>query len=76
MTDLKIGDTVLWRDSWGDGKERKAKIIGIDRVVPGQRAGEEVQSISWDNPECIVVDLDVDDQWAYGYQIRPLNSNL
>ena len=69
MSTLKVGDKVLWRGSWGAESPVKVTVISIDRVSPGEKYGEPVDSMDWDEvPRYAVVSLD-NGHWAYGQQL-------
>jgi len=67
---LKVGDTVLWKGSWGRDEEKEAV---IDRIEANciNKEGDEVDSIEWNkvNDDSVVVDLK-NGHWAYGSHIR------
>jgi hypothetical protein len=70
-TTLHIGDTVLWRGGFGNHAPVPAKVKGIERVSPGEKYGDDVQSLPWiEVPTRAVVDLD-NGHWAYGAQLSP-----
>ena len=83
MSDLRVGDSVLWRGGWGSEMEKLAKVKAIQvNSSNGSKYGEDVQSVGWDTvvERKVIVDLDVasgiDDvgqlsHWAWGNQIRP-----
>ena len=72
MENLKVGDVVIWRGSWGNDlpKEVKATCIEVNEI--------NVSSVEWDNinNRDVVVDLD-NGHWAYGFQIaKKVENNL
>jgi hypothetical protein len=71
--DLRIGDQVMWRGSFGSDKPTIATVTFIEIVVPPNRHGEEVDSAPWSQKDCLIVDLD-NGHWARGIQLKPLNS--
>lgn len=71
---LSVGDTVLWRGSYGRGMEEPAKIESITLAdQPGGSDGVEVQRVNWSLvPEWVTVGLADNKGWAYGYQLKPM----
>lgn len=68
---LYVGDTVLCRGGFGNHAALPAKVRAIEKCAPGDKYGDDVQSLPWTQvPTCAVVDLD-DGHWAYGWQITP-----
>lgn len=66
---LVIGDTVLWRGSWGRDNPKFATIESIDiNCVKGY--GIATNSVGWDKmvDKTVVVSL-TNGKWAYGHQI-------
>jgi hypothetical protein len=65
MLDLKLGDKVIWKGSWGRDEAKVATVtrIEIDGVLVPQVPWGIVQDF-------VVVGLD-NGHWAYGYQIKP-----
>ena len=71
---LKIGDTVLWRGGFGNHNAQPAKVLSIERCLPGEKYGDDVPVIAWaEVPSRAVVDLD-NGHWAYGDQLSRLGS--
>ena len=72
MKTLKVGDTVLWSGGFGRHAAQPAKVVSIERCPPGEKYGDDVQSIHWcEVKEHAIVDLD-NGHWAYGAQLRPV----
>ena len=72
--DLKVGDTVQWRGSYGDQVARPSIVTAIVRTAEsGGKYGPNVEQISWAliNAGYGIVDL-ANGHWAYGHQIAPL----
>lgn len=69
---LDVGDTVLWRGSWGKDNPLPAVVKGIS-VGSNTDAETTVESIEWAhvNSRDVIVDLD-NGHWAYGNQINQL----
>lgn len=71
MAKLKVGDKVLWKGSFGKEEPTLAKVIRIEKTQrAGEKYGEEVDEIDWNDIDCCCVDLDTR-QWAYGHQLFP-----
>ena len=73
MKKLKIGDTVIWRGSWGSDSPEKAKVEGIEINTRGSKEGEPVEECDWSEvtrDNCII-SLD-NCHWAYGNQVKPV----
>lgn len=68
---LKVGDTVMWRGSFGSDAPKKAVVEGIELCRSGEKYGEPVDEVAWTDKDKIVVDLD-NGHWAKGHQISPL----
>lgn len=69
---LKIGDSITYK-MWG-GETAKAKVLGIEICKEGFKSGRAVSKCDIDKHSNIVLDLD-NNHWAYGYQIKTINSN-
>ena len=67
---LKIGDTVMWRGSWGRDIAKEAKIDSIEVGCGQTKHGRDVKSVSWETIKKggVVVSLD-NGHWAYGHQL-------
>jgi len=68
---LRIGDTLMWRGSFGMEPARPAKVIGITISYHGDKYGESVEEIEWDNAlynRAVILTLD-NNSWCYGDQI-------
>ena len=75
-TMLKVGDSVMWRGSWGRDTPLPTKVTSIEIVAPGEKeGGEDVKQVPWAVVEsgCVVVTLD-NGHWAYGDQISPAST--
>ena len=73
MKKLKVGDTVIWRGSWGSDSPEKAKVEGIEINTHGGKHGDDVEECDWSEvtrDNCII-SLD-NSHWAYGNQIKPV----
>ena len=70
--ELKIGDQVNWRGSWGRDYSKPVKIVNIERETRGGKYVKR-KRVLWRNCQDrrIVVDLD-NGHWAYGFQIEPI----
>lgn len=68
-----VGDTVLWRGSWGTDEPKPAIVIRIQITRPGEKYGLGALSACWETARQnrVVVDLD-NGCWAYGTQLAPL----
>ena len=64
---LHVGDTVLWRGTFGEDSEKEAIVIGIAKG----KNGYTIPEIEWDKfkNRDYIVDLD-NGHWAYADQIR------
>lgn len=73
ISKLKVGDTVLWRGGWGRDVAKEAVVKAISINCNGGKEGDLVPAIDWYlvHKEGFVV-VDVNTNWAYGYQIDPL----
>lgn len=71
---LRVGDMVIWRGAWGDEEPQEVQVQAITRALPGDKYGEDLQSLPWAEVRwsgCCVVDLP-NGAWAYGSYILPL----
>lgn len=70
---LRIGDSVMWRGSWGRDMAKEVKITEIEIGCGDGKHGTEVSEVSWDTIKegGVVVTLD-NNHWAYGYQLDEL----
>jgi len=74
--EIRKGDTVWWRGSWGNEGWKEAKVVRIELVRPGQKEnGVLVPWIPIGVIENCVFDLD-NGHWAYGYQIKPKEETI
>lgn len=72
--DIKIGQKVWWRGSWGRDPEQIALVTGIEVGCidkQGHRV-DQVTDVEQYPKESIIIVLD-NRHWAYGYQIRPVD---
>jgi|TARA_Y100000310_G_C20526284_1_gene736210 hypothetical protein len=70
---VKIGDTVVWRGSWGRDAPVKAKVIAMDITEEVRsKYGEPVEEAPWFlvKENRVIFHLD-NERWAYGSQITP-----
>jgi len=68
---IKVGDTVMWRGSFGCETPLPAKITGIEYCKePRSKYGITVDESDWKDKEYLVVTLD-NKHWAYGEQLDP-----
>ena len=75
MEPLKVGDTVLWRGSWGQDRPKKAVVVGMDVTeYPREKYGYSVEEVGWEvvRENRVLLDLD-NGHWAYGSQIAPFS---
>ena len=74
--EIRQGDTVWWRGSFGNDGWEKAKVHRIELVRPGQKEnGLLVPWVPTTIIENCVFDLD-NGHWAYGYQIKPVEEAI
>jgi len=71
---LKIGDTVRWRDLWGEAREKPAVVTGIEIRCTG-KYGTEVAEAPWEEVKKHGVVSLANGHWAYGYQVDPIDNN-
>lgn len=73
-TKLKIGDSVIWRGSFGNDAPKQVKVTNIE-ICNDSKYGISVDEVSWSdiklNPRNYVFDLD-NKKWAYGYQLSEI----
>ena len=70
---VRVGDTVIWRGSWGRDAPKKAVIEQMELCSrPHEKYGESVNSALWKDKDRLCVTLS-NGSWAYGYQISPVN---
>ena len=68
---VKIGDTVVWRGSWGSDASVKAKVTAMDITEEVRsKYGEPVGEVPWFlvKENRVIFHLD-NERWAYGSQI-------
>lgn len=73
QTNLRIGDSVLWRGAFGTHAPQPARVTGITITDgPREKYGRSAPNAPWALVRCnrVVVDLD-NGYWAYGEQISP-----
>ena len=69
---LKVGDTVLCRGSWGHEAPKQVTITHLELCVEaGDKYGVPVAELPWSEKNRAVVDMD-NGHWAYGSQIDPI----
>jgi hypothetical protein len=68
---LKIGDLVNWRGAWGSESAKKARVVSMEEVSPGEKYGYEINEMEWElvRQNRCVVGLD-NGHWAYGNQLE------
>lgn len=72
MMMLKIGDKVMWRGGFGQQAPKEATVIGIELCLEeGDKYGDEVEQVAWDQVSRCCVDLD-NGHWARGAQISKM----
>jgi len=69
---LNIGDTVLWRGTFGSDAPEKAVIETID-INCVNKDGDQVDMVQWSevNNRSVMVSL-TNGHWAYGTQIEQI----
>lgn len=72
---IRKGDLVWWRGSFGTEGWKQTKVIGIERVQAGEKYGDATDSILVTEKNDCVFDL-ASGNWAYGYQIEPVAQQL
>jgi hypothetical protein len=73
MEILTIGDTVLWRGSWGKDEPKEAKIRNIEICKVGEKYGKATTWVLWSTVRNGNVTVDLDNgHWACGTQINPI----
>ena len=66
---LKIGMTVIYRGSWGDGPETRTQVESIDLCEEkGEKYGEPVDEVAVEDIGRCCIEL-ADGHWCYGFQI-------
>lgn len=67
---LKVGDEVLWRNSWGREFSKKA----IVKTITLHNSNEEVNEIDWSEVKDrnVIVYFSDNTYWAWAYQIEQL----
>lgn len=71
MSDLRIGQTVIWRGAWGTAEPVEAVVRYIQKNESnGSKSGRSVGSIPWSEvtERNVIVDLE-NGFWAWGSQI-------
>lgn len=73
MSNLRVGDKVIWRGGWGKDEPKEAIIREIVICKPGLKYGRNVSEIEWDviDGRNIIVDL-TNGSWAYGNQLTEI----
>jgi hypothetical protein len=71
---LRIGDIVMWKGDFGTASAQPARVVGIDISYHGDKYGESVEEIEWENAlynRAVILTLE-NGRWCYGDQIaRP-----
>jgi len=68
---LKVGDVVLCRGSWGSEAPQRVTITHLELCVEvGDKYGVPVAELPWADKARAVVDMD-NGHWAYGAHIEP-----
>ena len=67
---LKVGDQVWVRGGFGAEPRRLVRVEHIEATEPGEKYGEAVDSVSWD--QSFVIDTD-DGHWARSHQCEPFS---
>ena len=72
MKMLRVGDTVLWRGSFGSAAPKQVKVEGIE-IACVDKSGLPVDHAPWSIVcnRSVIVSLDCGN-WAYGTQISPV----
>jgi len=67
---LKVGDTVLWRGTYGTEPAEPAEVIGIQRDCV-DKYGKAVSELPWAQAtsRTVIIDL-ANGHWAYGNQLE------
>lgn len=74
MEMLNVGDTVLWRGSWGTAAPQATRVTDIEKTAhEHEKYGEPVDAIAWVDARRCVVSLS-NGHWAYGYQLLPVRN--
>lgn len=75
MAKIKVGDTVMWRGSFGMDPAQPAVIDNIEQMDQprSKYGGESVEEADWANKHYLLVTL-TNGHWAYGEQISPMQS--
>jgi hypothetical protein len=71
MSDLRLGQTVIWRGAWGTAEPVEAVVRYIQKNESnGSKSGRSVGSIPWSEvtERNVIVDLE-NGFWAWGSQI-------
>lgn len=71
MSELRIGQTVIWRGAWGTAEPKEAVVTYIQKnEFNGSKGGNSVVSIPWNEvtERNVLVVLD-NGFWAWGSQI-------
>lgn len=68
---LKVGDVVWCRGSWGSEAPQRVTITHLELCVEvGDKYGVPVAELPWSDKARAVVDMD-NGRWAYGSHIEP-----
>lgn len=69
---ISVGDTVMWRGTWGQDAAKPAKIIDMQLCEEERmKYGIDIEKayLKDKNRLCVVLD---NHAWAYGFQIEPI----
>ena len=72
MSELKNGDTVMWRGGFGADAPKKAVVESMELCEEGSKYGKPIDSVEWDivsDGRRVVASLD-NGHWCYGEQLR------
>ena len=70
MSEIKIGDTVIYRPCFGSGQKRSAEVQGMElSQEPREKYGDSVNSVSREDVENNLLKFNFGDSWCYSDQI-------
>jgi hypothetical protein len=78
MSDLKIGQKVIWRGDWGIAEPKEGIVRFIQKNdFNGSEDGYDVSEIPWDEvtDRNVIISLE-NGHWCWGYQISKFFNNL
>lgn len=71
---VRVGDTVIWRGSWGNDAPKQAVIESMELCKrEREKYGIPVNEAYWSDKNRLCVSLS-NGSWAYGYQIEAVKS--